>query len=299
MKVNFVAVQKSSRDYYPFGMAMPGREFSSSSYRYGFNGQEKDDEVKSSGNSYDFLFRIYDPRLGRFLSTDPLEKEYPWNSPYAFAENRPIDGIDLEGLEWKSTGKVFNFLNGKVEINYTIKLKVSNSSTLVSSKDFNKTKAAILKKAGENLSNPSAKGTYGDPIINVTIIEADDATISAEFIDAKGKDPNGETEIIGDTKNNGVKVAISRDGKVRASKETARTLSHELGHTANLFHVFSKKNTIEDSQQQKGPVYGQKDNLMNSGGNNVESQQSVKGADLTKGQRDGMEKQVQTDQKKK
>lgn len=75
-------------------------------YGYGFNGQEKDDEIKGAGNSYEFLFRIYDPRLGKFLSTDPLEGEYPWNSPYAFAENRPIDGIDLEGKEWQ------NFMSG-------------------------------------------------------------------------------------------------------------------------------------------------------------------------------------------
>ncbi len=69
-------------------------------YRYGFNGQEKDNEIKGLGNSLDFTFRMHDARLGRFLSLDPLAKQYPWNSPYAFAENRPIDGKDLEGREW-------------------------------------------------------------------------------------------------------------------------------------------------------------------------------------------------------
>jgi hypothetical protein len=43
--------------------------------------------------------RIYDPRLGKFLSVDPLNKDYPWNSPYAFAENDVIRSIDLDGLE--------------------------------------------------------------------------------------------------------------------------------------------------------------------------------------------------------
>lgn len=43
---------------------------------------------------------MHDARLGRFLSVDPLAPEYPWNSTYAFAENRVIDGIDLEGAEW-------------------------------------------------------------------------------------------------------------------------------------------------------------------------------------------------------
>ena len=31
-----------------------------------------------------------------------MYKSYPWNSNYAFAENRVIDGIDLEGLEYTS-----------------------------------------------------------------------------------------------------------------------------------------------------------------------------------------------------
>jgi len=33
-------------------------------YRYAFNGMEKDDEVKGSGNSYTTEFRQYDSRLG-------------------------------------------------------------------------------------------------------------------------------------------------------------------------------------------------------------------------------------------
>jgi RHS repeat-associated protein len=90
----------TANDYYPGGMVMPGRKYSStSSYRYGFNGKENDNEVKSEGNQQDYGMRIYDPRLGKFLSVDPLFKEYPWNSPYAFAENEPIANIDLDGAE--------------------------------------------------------------------------------------------------------------------------------------------------------------------------------------------------------
>lgn len=42
---------------------------------------------------------MHDPRVGRFLSLDPLSSSYSHNSPYAFSENRVIDGIELEGLE--------------------------------------------------------------------------------------------------------------------------------------------------------------------------------------------------------
>lgn len=42
---------------------------------------------------------MYDPRIGRFFAVDPLTEKYPYNSPYAFSENRVIDAVELEGLE--------------------------------------------------------------------------------------------------------------------------------------------------------------------------------------------------------
>jgi RHS repeat-associated protein len=59
-------------------MLMPGRKYPSTiKYRYGFNGKENDNEVKGEGNQQDYGMRIYDPRLGRFLSVDPITDEYP------------------------------------------------------------------------------------------------------------------------------------------------------------------------------------------------------------------------------
>ena len=84
-------------------MLVPNRHGSSNSYRYGFQGQEKDDELKGEGNSLNYTFRMHDPRVGRFFAVDPLATKYPWNSTYAFSENRVIDGIDLEGREFYFT----------------------------------------------------------------------------------------------------------------------------------------------------------------------------------------------------
>ena len=81
-------------------MLVPNRHGSSTAYRYGFQGQEKDDELKGEGNSLNYTFRMHDPRVGRFFAVDPLSADYPWNSSFAFAENSPIAGIDLEGLEF-------------------------------------------------------------------------------------------------------------------------------------------------------------------------------------------------------
>ncbi len=79
---------------------MPGRSFTSSNYRYGFNGKENDPETVGTGQgTQDCGMRIYNPSLGKFLSVDPLAKEYPWYTPYQFAGNKPIQYIDIDGME--------------------------------------------------------------------------------------------------------------------------------------------------------------------------------------------------------
>jgi RHS repeat-associated protein len=81
-------------------MGMPRRQYSSTNgYRYGFNGKENDNEVKGDGNQQDYGMRIYDSRLGKFLSVDPISKDYPGIGPYVYAENDVVRSIDLDGLE--------------------------------------------------------------------------------------------------------------------------------------------------------------------------------------------------------
>ena len=111
---HYLADVESVSDYYPYGMQMPGRHGSenSDSYRYGFQAQEKDDEVKGAGNSLNYKYRMHDPRIGRFFAVDPLAPIYSYNSPYAFSENRVIEGIELEGLEvfFSATGAYIGML---------------------------------------------------------------------------------------------------------------------------------------------------------------------------------------------
>ncbi len=70
-------------------------------YRYGFNGKERDPASEWGQTSYDYGFRIYNPGIGKFLSVDPLTKEYPFYTPYQFASDNPVLNIDLDGLEGK------------------------------------------------------------------------------------------------------------------------------------------------------------------------------------------------------
>ena len=99
---NFSPDVVANNDYYPGGMLVPNRHASSAGYRYGFQGQEKDDELKGEGNSYAYTFRFHDPRIGRFFAIDPLTSDYPWYTPYSFSGNKVIAFTELEGLEEKS-----------------------------------------------------------------------------------------------------------------------------------------------------------------------------------------------------
>ncbi len=91
----------STRDYYPFGLEMEDRTWSdtTSIYRHAFNGKEKDGSGEFGNATYDYGFRIYNPTISKFLSTDPLTEEFPWWSPYQFAGNTPILAADLDGAE--------------------------------------------------------------------------------------------------------------------------------------------------------------------------------------------------------
>jgi len=100
-------------------MLMPGRHANTADYRYGFQGQEMDDEIKGEGNSLNYTFRMHDPRVGRFFAMDPLTKKYPHYSPYSFSGNKVIAYSELEGLEETlSTLAQYNdqksYLQGKI-----------------------------------------------------------------------------------------------------------------------------------------------------------------------------------------
>jgi RHS repeat-associated protein len=109
----FVADVINANDYYPFGMMMPGRTYTSGNqYRYGFNGLEKDKDLNP--NTYTTLFREIDARLGRWWSIDPKASKYPGQSPYVAFNNNPIFHDDPFGDDPpKGFKKHTNTVNGQ------------------------------------------------------------------------------------------------------------------------------------------------------------------------------------------
>ena len=93
----------SATDYFPGGMPLPNRSYSPTEYKYGHNGQLKDDDIYGNGNAYTAEYWEYDSRLIRRWNKDPVVKE--WESPYACFEGNPIYYCDPSGLSSKNDPK--------------------------------------------------------------------------------------------------------------------------------------------------------------------------------------------------
>lgn len=83
-------------DYSPFGMLLQARKYCVGAYKFGFNTQERTNEIKGLGNHYTAPFWEYDPRVVTRWNRDPIT--YPWQSPYAINNNNPIIYSDPLGL---------------------------------------------------------------------------------------------------------------------------------------------------------------------------------------------------------
>jgi RHS repeat-associated protein len=159
--------EKTVYSSYPFGMPMPNRQYSlsSSKYRFGFNGKENDPEAEGQ---QDYGMRIYDSRLGRFKSTDPLTKSYPMLTPYQFASNTPIQAIDLDGLEAFYVHGTWANPNTFSKLSVSTINDVTNNSTSVHFKWSGGNTDRARRKAARDLANHIMKNR--DPNQPLTIV---------------------------------------------------------------------------------------------------------------------------------
>jgi len=155
------------------------------SYRYGFNNMEKDDEIKGSGNSYDFGARLYDPRVGRWLSVDPLERTYPMVSPYVFANNVPTIYNDPDGRSGELT--IVKDANGK-PTKFVIKANLHFYTGDQSLSKFDHKR--VVKEMMQQFNEQNVELSYDGMTLPVEINLTSDLTYSNTFNDVSF-DENG------------------------------------------------------------------------------------------------------------
>ncbi len=254
-------------------------------YRYKYQGQERQDELNLNWDS--FKWRNYDYAIGRFMSVDPLAEEYSYQSPYNFAENRVVDGNELEGLEWSSHTDEEGVIHQILRVN-----PINNSENITDNQMHQAMDLAEIQFAQDF----SGLDSDGNNVI-ATIITDPEATISIEFNDTFVNVPEaadaiglGYTEEIGGTQENKIQVHVGRnmtDGKFDIEK-AAQTIIHEKGHTGGLKHVWSSGGTELEKTVRQKEHYNEK-NLM---------QGEVKGTELIPEQRKIIDREVRKQQTK-
>jgi RHS repeat-associated protein len=265
-------------NYYPFGLKQKGYNgtVNGADYPYGFQDQEETNDPFGF-NMIEFKYRMHDPAIGRFIQVDPLAAEYVYNGTYNFSENRVIDGIELEGLEWES---IKNEETGNTKLQLTIQLY--NESSL-SEEKLNERMEEMKTQFSESYSGEGYTGELvvnsvteakGDFLVKVidgvstTSTKEDGTTVTSKV---NGSAPNSldnlKTQASEDKSTVRINIAGTMDGSTMPKSGMARTFSHEAGHTAGLRHTWDPKNTILDVNQNTPTVTNQtlRSNLMNSG----------------------------------
>jgi RHS repeat-associated protein len=223
---------KTYSDYYPYGMQLPKRH-GEDVYRYGYQGSERDDEVKGSGNSYTTEFRQLDPRLGRWLSIDPVFQS--WESPYVSMGNNPIWRNDVSGdvFDEKSQEKINTH---KAETNTKLTEYNNQIKTLETEKQE---KGELSKrKQGQLDYLKQASSELTDAIREIDVLEKSSQkyTLSIDFTAAQNgglTSYNPNTDVI----------TIGYDG-------TTSTLAHELkhGYQFEVHEISFTGNGLEDTK---------------------------------------------------
>jgi RHS repeat-associated protein len=252
---------------------------------YSFNGMEKDNDVKGDGNYVNYTFRMHDPRIGRFLSIDPLADQFSYYAPYQFCSNSPILAVELEGLE---SSVQLNFTETSVSISRNeVNQFVITTDQLNQIPSDNKAMAngswgiRDLRAGGQwELYCPNCMGQYGEgayvritlPKIQVTRyveIEKEREVVipGTPEIPAQYKNINKETTVLphhrnGASQSNNINVSIALAGvRVGMAKSSGKFKS--LNFVAKVDNAETRE-ILENLRKTYGTVNFAVDSKLNS-----------------------------------
>lgn len=232
----------------------------------------------------------------RFFNVDPLAEKYPYNSIYAFSENRVIDGRELEGLEWVSTKNA----QGQTT-NRQLTVLITNGTTL-NERQYNR----LVNSIKVDFSNVfGADGARAQLIISdnatmrVSLENQTSQTITNDNGDEFSTYRGGVTATLGETQTDAFGVTATVDGSKRQTSDITRSFNHEAAHSAGLDHPWENRDHVSDINQNSATVLPNtiKNNLLNSGANpNSDYKINSNGTSLTPGQLNKMDRTIENQQ---
>lgn len=216
----YLADVNRTESVYPFGMGIKTRSYVGfQNFRYSFNGKEKTDEISGEGNSYDYGARIYDSRICKFFSVDPMTHSTPWYSSYSSFGDNPIFNIDVEG---KTKIKYLTIIHEGVTIkvklvdnNYTkaVAVTVPCPTTMGIMNKVIIRQYDVMETQTINLDDPSKSVAKQETLLGVT----------ENFVEKKAREiANVFKEGSGESQNGGFYL-VSVDGGASATKTKSKT----------------------------------------------------------------------------
>jgi len=151
-------------------------------------------ETEKESQTQDYGMRIYDLRLGRFLSVDPISDDFPELTPFQFASNTPIQAIDLDGLEkyYTADGKLIGKIGTSTQIRIVNNKKVKAITSYIKWNNFTNSEkyASIAKGEAYKLSHEVKTSPEAKP-------KSKPKSLSNSSLDKAGLELSGEISLGG------------------------------------------------------------------------------------------------------
>ncbi|MGE3824016.1 MAG: RHS repeat domain-containing protein, partial [Bacteroidia bacterium] len=232
-------------EYYPFG------ETSFASYqkkRFKYNSKERDEE----SGLYNYGMRYYSAWTCRFVSVDPLRDKYPELTPYQYASNKPINLIDLDGLEGvKRVDHQNRTTTIMININYVPKNKETKgkgNNSGFTEKQIQKIKKGVAKEISQkdflDMENFDQFGPY-KVNFEINFVKQQDMKSLKMAVWVPNNENNynvqlvkGKTKtVIDESGQSGIEKAETTYRRITLSGTDSHTATHEIFHS--LTHMLN------------------------------------------------------------
>ena len=231
------------------------------SYRFGFGGHEKDNEIKGIGNHLSFNDYGLDTRLGRRWNVDPKAAQYPSQSPFSVFNGNPLYYEDPTGQ------------SGEASINKQAKtITVTQKLIFYGSKAETKLSKAIANEIASQYNSANGKVTIDGVEYKVKFKVTYETVTEAEATKMASTNTSAKNNFIRVEKNNSrYSRSFNEIGENSGFMNTddnlgtSTTAPHEIGHGYGLLHsdgdqrgdgqpdIMAARGTLVDPKYQYNP----------------------------------------------